>query len=73
MRNFRTGERVRIKCNGRHVAGEVLLASGNGVSLMLSFDAMLEGHVGLMPVIRDDAGRYRSIVNDVEVELEGEQ
>jgi hypothetical protein len=72
MRDFKAGDNVRIKCDGRTIDGEILFASGNGNSLMLGFDALLAGHVGMMPVLRED-GRYHSILNDVSVELEGGQ
>ena len=66
---FRTGDEVSIVCEGRTVPGEVLLASSNGVSIMLGFEAMIDGHVGMMPVIRGTDGGYYSIVTGVEVEL----
>jgi hypothetical protein len=63
-----TGDRVRITCDGRTVDGTVLLASGNGRSLMLSFEAILAGHVGMMPVLAEDdapTGEYRSLMSDL--------
>lgn len=60
---WKTGDQVIIECNGRTVSGKVLLASQNSVSLMLEFEAILASHVGMMPVLRDDAGVYRSVVN----------
>ena len=67
---FTTGETVRITCAGRTLVGEIVFASGNGRSLMLGFEAILEGHVGMMPVLRDDDSTYRSIMNGVAVMLE---
>ena len=67
--HYRTGEAVMIECDGRRVAGTVALASGNGRSLMLQFEALIDGHAGLMPVLMDDDGIYRSIVTDIEVRL----
>jgi hypothetical protein len=69
---FQTGDAVRITCNGRAVPGSVLLASGNGRSLMLGFEALIEGHVGMMPVSRNEQGVYQSIVTGVTVELKRE-
>jgi hypothetical protein len=68
-RNFRTGDAVWIDCEGRRVAGNVLLASGNGKSLMLRFDAVIDGHMCMMPVSRSEDGSYFSIVTGVEVRL----
>jgi hypothetical protein len=59
---MRTGDKVEIKHGDTTVDGLVVLASSNGKSLMLSFAAILNGHVGTMPVLQDDAGVYRSIV-----------
>ena len=48
----------------------VVLASENGKALMLEFEAILDGHAGMMPVLRDeDGGRYLSIVTGIEVRL----
>lgn len=69
MKNWRAGETVVIECIGQRIEGAVIHASTNGRSLMLGFEAMIDGHVGMMPVLRDDDGRYRSIVNGVEVVL----
>jgi NADH dehydrogenase FAD-containing subunit len=66
---FQTGDPVTIDCQGRTVPGVVQLASSNGKSLMLKFDAMLDGHVGMMPVLLDDDGVFRSIMSGVAVEL----
>lgn len=66
---MKTGDAVQIKCAGAMfpVDGTVILASENGASLMLGFEAILDGHVGMMPVLRGDDGVYRSIVTGVEV------
>lgn len=68
---FHTGDPVTIGCQGRTVQGVVELASPNGKSLMLSFEAMLAGHVGMMPVLLEDDGVFRSIISGIAVELEG--
>lgn len=47
---FASGERVLLEMEGRAVSATVILASGNGRSLMLSFEALLDGCVGMMPV-----------------------
>ncbi|CAJ5555246.1 Uncharacterised protein [Burkholderia pseudomallei] len=69
MENLRTGEPVRIKCEGKSLAGTVILASSNGRSLLLAFEGILAGHVCRMPVLRDEDGRYQSIVSGDFVEV----
>lgn len=66
---FRTGDAVRIECAGQSVSGLVLFASGNGKSLMLSFDAMIDGCVGMMPVLQDDDGTYSALMTGNAVKL----
>lgn len=63
-----TGDRVLITYEGRTVPGAVVLASPNGRSLMLSFEAILGGYVGMMPVLRQAADDvYRDVFNQNEV------
>ncbi len=66
MINFKTGQSVTITCDGRSLPATVLLASENGMSLALSFDAALwagDGmYAGTMPVLRDDDGVYRDLM-----------
>jgi hypothetical protein len=66
---MKTGDRVKIECAGRRVDGTVILASENGASLMLAFEALLDGHVGMMPVLRGDDGSYRAIMTGSTVEI----
>lgn len=66
---FGTGDAVLIECEGVTVEGVVILASENGKSLMLGFDALLDGYVGMLPVLRDDDGGYRSLVTGVAVTI----
>lgn len=66
---MKTGDRVTIICQGSTVVGEVLFASANAKSLMLTFEAILADHVGSMPVLMDGDGVYRSVFNAVEVIL----
>lgn len=47
---FRRGDYAHITYKGRTVVAFVAMASANGGSLMLMFDAMLGGYVGVMPV-----------------------
>jgi len=48
---FKTGDALRIEYGGRIVEGRVKLASPNGVSLMLEYEALLGGYAGQMPVL----------------------
>jgi hypothetical protein len=68
---YRTGEHVRITYGGRTVDGVVLLASPNGRSLMLGFDAMLGGYLGQMPVLFD-RGAFYDLIAVSRVDLERE-
>lgn len=40
----------------------VTLASENGESLMVAFDGMFAGYVGMMPLLADDRGVFRDLV-----------
>jgi hypothetical protein len=65
---FKTNDLVWIGCDDRTVEGVVILASENAKSLMLGFEAILDGHVGMMPVLLTD-GVYRSIVTGEAIAL----
>lgn len=66
---LKTGDKVQIKCTGAlfPVDGWVIFASPNGRSLMLGFEAILHGHVGMMPVLQGEDGVYRSLIGNLEV------
>jgi hypothetical protein len=68
-RAIHKGDVIRIECEGIRTTAQVLMASSNSLSLMLGFDAVLDGHAGMMPVLRDDGGVYRSIVTGCEVKI----
>lgn len=53
---LKTGESVAITYEGRTVRAEVRLASRNGRSLVLVFEANLGGYAGMMPVFIDEDG-----------------
>jgi hypothetical protein len=57
---IKTGDKLRLTCDGRTVAGWVIMASPNGRSLAVGFEAILLGHVGMMPLLQDDDGVYRT-------------
>jgi hypothetical protein len=69
---WRQGDRVMIAIGPDSTPGVVILASGNGKSLMLEFEAILHGHVGTMPVLLEDDGCFRSVVTGEVVTLLGE-
>lgn len=57
------GQAVRITYRGEACAGTIQLASENGRSLMLAFDAFLGGYAGMMPVLGDENGEnYRDLL-----------
>jgi hypothetical protein len=62
MHVWKTGDLVRITYEGRSVDGAVKLASPNGLSLMLEFDAILGGCVGMMPVLYE-GGQFICLLN----------
>jgi L-rhamnose isomerase len=62
--NIHTGDTVTILAEGRTLEAAVVIASPNSVSLLLSFEAILHGHVGMMPVLWD---------NDEYVTLDGDK
>jgi hypothetical protein len=66
---LRTGESVLIEYEGRTLPGSVMLASGNGRSLMLAFDGLLGGHAGMMPVLQDEHGAYSALMTGAEVKV----
>jgi antitoxin (DNA-binding transcriptional repressor) of toxin-antitoxin stability system len=67
---FKAGDAVIITCDGRTVAGVVSLASPNGVSLILMFEALLHGHAGYMPVLKHDDGVFRSLIGAHPVQID---
>jgi hypothetical protein len=69
-RLWRQGDRVLITIGSDSAPGIVILASGNGKSLMLQFEAILHGHVGTMPVLQEEDGCFRSIATGEVVELQ---
>src|SRR5258707_1239590 len=59
---FEKGDAITITCGDRIVTGKIDLISKNQVSAVVTYDALLGGHAGMMPVMRYDLGRsaYRS-------------
>ena len=53
------------------VEGHVIYGSDNRASLMLGFEAILDGgFVGMMPVLLGEDGVYRNIFTNHEVKIE---
>lgn len=67
---FLKGDRVSVEYDGRKYDAEVVIASPNGRSLMLAFDCGVWApggvFLGLMPVLQDDDGRYRDLLEGCE-------
>lgn len=65
LATLRRGDFVRVRVEGddRTVDAMVVLASANGASVMIMFDGLLDGCVGMMPLLRqpDDAD-YRNVM-----------
>jgi hypothetical protein len=71
MEVFKTGELVRITYENQTVDGEVKLASSNGVSLMLEFDAMLGGYVRLLPCLwAENRNAFLDLIENKPVKIE---
>jgi len=74
---FKTGDRVVVAYEGRGAEGVVLLASANGRSLMLGFDAALGlpgagAYVGMMPILWDEERRgFYDLIMDRPVKISG--
>jgi hypothetical protein len=72
---LRTGDAIIIRWQGTQVPGRIMIASDNERSLFIEWDvfateAMIAGCIGSMPVLRDDAGVYRCLMNDEPIEIE---
>jgi len=72
---FQRGDFVRVTAHGHTKDAMVGLASPNGRSLMLLFDGGLffkdgSGYVGSMPVLQEDDGTYRELINGTIVNVE---
>lgn len=70
MRVWKAGEAVRITCMGRTVPGALAMASPNGKSLVVEFEAILGGWVGMTALSWDDATETFRDLRSVPMELE---
>ena len=72
------GDPIEITCGDRVVDGVMGIISENCISAIIYFDAMLDGHVGAMPLMAEtstDAARgiYRSLITGTEVMIRKKQ
>jgi hypothetical protein len=67
---MKDGDKLRLTVDGRTVDARVIFGSANGRSLMVGFEAIVLGHVGMMPLLQHDDGVYRSLVGGEEVKVE---
>lgn len=65
---FSKGDPAIVTCGDRTIRAEVVMISPNQVSVLIQFDAVLGGHIGMMPAMRHDKdlGIYRSIIDGTE-------
>lgn len=58
---------VFVTYEGKTTEAEVYMRSDNGKSVVLRFDAMLGGYVGMMPIMWEEMepppGRYIDLIN----------
>lgn len=72
--NYRSGDKITITHNGKTVPGWIELASDNQISLYVRYDymkheCMIAGHIGGIPLMRDDSGEYRCLLNDEPIKI----
>jgi hypothetical protein len=63
------GDFVLIERGEVKMEAMITLASPNGVSLMVMFDGMFCGFVNMMPLLRDENGVYRDLIEHKPVKL----
>jgi hypothetical protein len=64
---IKTGDKVVLYCDGSRVEAEVRLASPNGKSAIFTFEAILAGHVGMMPAIMHNNTEGVSLVGGLPI------
>lgn len=70
--SLKRGDFVQITHGGRRLSGMVYLASSNGRSLIIGFDGMLGGWVGVVPLSWTGTGYYECFHGQLfELKLEG--
>ena len=66
---WKRGDFIWVEYEGERKKAMIVLASPCGGSLMVMFDGLCGGFVGMMPLLRDEAGRYHELVRDRIVEV----
>jgi hypothetical protein len=66
---MKAGDHVWLELEGRRVRAEIMMASPNERSLMVRFEALLGGYAGMMPLLKDDHGVYRDLIEQRPVEV----
>ena len=66
---FSNGQSVTLECRGVTVEAVIMLASQNGKSLMVAFEGLLIGYAGMMPLLVDDHGQYRDLIQGIVVSV----
>jgi len=51
---FKLGDEIEIDCDGRVEEGQVVFGSKNGISLVIGYEAILQGFVGTMAIMWDE-------------------
>lgn len=68
---MKQGDVINIRHGRAIFRGCVDLASSNGVSLIISFEALIGGHAGKMPVLGSPVtGEYHSIIDGTRIFIE---
>jgi hypothetical protein len=75
MEVYKKGQHVKIEMQGKSINATVMIASPNGVSLMVAFDGALGGvqggiYMGMMPIMYDeDMKCFKDLIADREVKI----
>lgn len=64
------GDVVQITAGDQTAKAMVVIASPNGKSLMVMFEAIIDGHVGQMPIFHDESGGYVAVLTGHQITLE---
>lgn len=68
-RLYRSGDGIILECDGEKWLSDVLMASPNGRSLIVTFRGAVGGHLGSMALLYESGGVYRSIINGIEAKI----
>jgi hypothetical protein len=67
---FARGDQVRLRYGPIWYPAIVIVASPNGRSLILRFEAIVDGHVGVMPVLQTEDGGYVALMTNEPIIIE---